>query len=251
MTVFTCEHEFEAMMTCIYRAWQSRLGHNNIRLELEPVGQYSMFDEYIHVDSDSVLAEKVINSVITKISPYYYQQIMYSAHYYENDVLDNIYRMLILGFQFGNKSLDMLQYEVVNRSMAIRRAYGNEVCRFKEIARFHLVKDSLYVSHIEPHSRIVVALGPVFHDRMPSENWMIVDDLHLEAVIHPKNSQFYIRKITSDELDHLIETENNNDEYTDLWKAFFDSIAIKERENPVCQRNHLPYWARKHVVEFN
>ena len=39
MTVFTCSDEWEAMMTCIYRAWESGLGHRNIRLELESVLQ--------------------------------------------------------------------------------------------------------------------------------------------------------------------------------------------------------------------
>lgn len=251
MTVFTCEPEFEAMLTCIYRAFESRLGHQNIRLETEPVGQYSMFDEYIHVDSDPILSEKVIDSINRKISPYFYQEIMYSAHYHDQDVLDNIYRMLLLGFKFGNSALDMVQYEAVNRSRIIRGAYGKEVCRFQEFARFHLIGNSLYVSHIEPRCRIVIALGPIFQDRMPSENWIIIDDTHHEAVVHPKNSQFYIQKLSDEDFKRLLLTEQENDIYTDLWKSFFDSIAIRERTNPTCQLNHMPYWSRKHAVEFN
>ena len=33
MTVFTCEDNFDAMMTCVYEAWASRLGHSNIKIE--------------------------------------------------------------------------------------------------------------------------------------------------------------------------------------------------------------------------
>lgn len=250
MIVFTCEPDFTSMLTCIYYAWASKEGHKNIRLEREPIGQYQMFDEYRHIDGDEDKARSVSDAVITKISPYFYHEVIGYAGYYEEDVLDNIYRMLLLGFKYGNAALDMLQYEPVMRSRIIRKAYSNEVCRFKEFARFNEVKKSVYVSHIEPKSRIVESLGHAFMDRMPSEHFMIVDDVHLEAVIHPKDEDFYFRRLTIEELNALKKTEEANDQYTDMWKVFFDSISIKERENPNCQRNHFPIWTRKHAVEF-
>ena len=44
--------------------------------------------------------------------------------------------------------------------------------------------------------------------------------------------------------------ENMEDEYTDMWKTFFEAIAIKQRRNTECQRNLMPLWMRKHVTEF-
>lgn len=250
MTVFTCAREYEDMLTCIYVAWASRLGHNNIKLMTEPVGQYDLLNNYVHVDCDSNKAMSVMDAINTRISPYFYSEMLYSLMYYEDDALDNIYRMLLLGFKYGNSALDMSQFEAVNRNRQIRKAYSTEICHFKEFARFHEVKKSLYVAHIEPRSRVVTALGTIFEDRMPSENWMIVDDTHFEAVVHPKDEDFYIRRLNQSELEQLLLTENDNDEYTDLWKAFFDSIAIKERVNPTCQQSHMPLWTRKHAVEF-
>ena len=250
MTVFTCAREFVDMLTCIYVAWASGLGHKNIMLMTEPVGQYDLLNEYIHVDGDEDKANSVINSINMKISPYFYHEIMYGAMYYEDDVLDNIYRMLLLGFKYGNDALEMRQFEAVNRSREIKKSYENEVCRFKEFARFHEIRKGVYVAHVEPKSNMVTALGAVFEDRMPSENWMIIDDVHYEAAVHPKDQEFYIRRLSQYELDELKRTEQSNDEYTDLWKLFFDSIAIKERFNPECQRNHMPIWSRKHAVEF-
>ena len=85
---------------------------------------------------------------------------------------------------------------------------------------------------------------------MPSENFIIVDDIHREAVVHRKNEQYYMWQINDAEYERLAQTEQENDEYTDLWKAFFDSIAIAERANEKCQQSHFPLWARKHAVEF-
>jgi hypothetical protein len=38
--------------------------------------------------------------------------------------------------------------------------------------------------------------------------------------------------------------------YKKLWKSFFNSIAIKERENLKLQRQHCPLRRRKYMTEF-
>lgn len=43
---------------------------------------------------------------------------------------------------------------------------------------------------------------------------------------------------------------NEEAKYVKLWKGFFDSIAIKERESYERQRQHLPLHYRKYVTEF-
>ena len=96
----------------------------------------------------------------------------------------------------------------------------------------------------------MVALGPIFADRMPSEHFMIVDDVHREAIIHPKDEMYYLKTLSDEEYEQLLHTEEINDSYTDLWKLFFHTIAIKERANAKCQDNLFPLWTRKHAVEF-
>lgn len=250
MRVYTCAPDWESMLTTIYEAFGSRLGHNNIRLMLEPVEQMTLFDEYIHVEPDYEKAEKVTDSINMKISPLFYREMAITSMAYENDVLDNIYHMLILGFEFGPKVLDMLQYRDVVRNCEIRKRVEREANRFQEFIRFHQI-GNVYIAHFEPKSRVAQYLGPVFQDRMPSENFIIVDDIHLDAVIHPADCNYYMQKLSSEELERMLDTESVNDSFTDLWKVFFDSIAIKERSNAKCQLNHSPLWARKHMIEFN
>jgi len=250
MTIYSCTHNWEAMLTCIYEAFVGRKGHKNIKLVFEPVEQYSLFDEYIHVESDYTKAIKVIDAVNSKISPSVYHELVYCSMAYEEDVMDCIYRVMLLGFSMGPEVLNMVQYRDVMRFNQIRKRVSNEAHSFIEFIRFHEVRKSLFVAHIEPKSYILVALAPHFSDRMPSENWMIVDDVHRESIIHPANSEYYLQKLNDDEFSALLTTESINDEYTDMWKVFFDTIAIKQRINPTCQRNLFPEWKRKHAVEF-
>lgn len=250
MTVYTCNRDWISMLTCIHVAWSGRLGYNNLRLELEPVEQQTLFDKYIFVEADETKANSVTDAVNLKISPEVYRELAFESMAFEADVLDNIYRVMVLGFAYGPHVLEMTQYEPVMRSNLIRRRLGREVCSFKEFTRFHQVSPSLLVAHIEPKSNLLITLGPAFEDRMPSENWMIVDDVHREAIIHPADKDFYIQTLSNAEYKTLLQTESMNDEYTDMWRVFFDSISIKERENRKVQLSHFPLWMQKHAVEF-
>lgn len=250
MRIYTCEPEWESMLTCIYEAFASGLGHRNIRIVPEPVGQTTLFDEYVHVDPDPDKAGRLSDAVISRISWEVYRELAYTAMSYETDVIDNIYHVMILGFHYGPDVLHMIQFADIMRNREIRARVVREAERFREILRFQRI-GSVYIAHMEPKSRVVGYLGPIFSDRMPSESFIIVDDVHREAVIHGRNEQFYLRKLSEEEYLRLLDTEHENDRYIDLWKAFFDSIAIKERENERCQRNHFPLWARKHAVEFS
>lgn len=250
MTYYTCEPNLDSMLTCIYDAWSSGKGHQNVHLLLEPLEQFTLFDDYIHVDADEEKVDKVITAIKKKISPYFFREIAYTSMAYESDILDNLYRCMILGFAYGPEVLNQVQYRDIMRNREIRTRLGKEVCHFKEFMRFHWLEPDIYVAHYEPKSRITLALGPVFEDRMPSEHWMIIDDIHKEAVIHPKDEHFYMRSLTDSEFLRLQETEKVNDQVTHLWKVFFNTIAIKERQNERCQRNLMPLWTRKHAVEF-
>lgn len=247
MTYYTCAPRWEDMLTCIYDAWTSKKGHKNITLLLEPVEQYTLFDEYIHVDADPSKVEKLMQAICQKISPWFYQRLLYSSMAYEDHVLDNIYRCLILGFAYGPSVLKQVQYKDIMEHQLIFKRLSNEVNRFQEFLRFHkIVKgtECIYISHIRPKSRLITALGPIFLDRMPSEHWMIIDDTHRQAVIHQKDEGLYLQNLSDTEYKLLLETNEVRDEITDLWAIFFETIAIEQRKNEKCQRSHYPLWCR-------
>ncbi|MDD3279266.1 MAG: TIGR03915 family putative DNA repair protein [Lachnospiraceae bacterium] len=250
MIVYTCEDSFEAILTCIYDAWASGLGHRNLKLMVEPVGNLELFCEYRHVDPDSTKVESVIRSIHKKISGYAYQMIFRCAMSCSSEKADIIYRFLLLGFHYGRQITDMVQLPPVLALFELDRAVGNEAHYFREFIRFLNMRGNVLVAHIEPKSDVLTFLAPPFQDRMPSENWMIIDDNRKSAVIHPSDQDFYLTTLTEEEFKRLKTLEDPDDPYIDLWKGFFETIAIKPRENYRCQRSHIPLWYRKHATEF-
>ena len=251
MTVFTCERGLEAMMTCIYQAWEWALqhGHQNVRLELEPVLQTTLFENYEHVEPDVEKAAKVVRSIQKKISKEAYLYVYYACLAQE-DELDTIYRFLRVGFRNGGQVVHMLAEPSVMRMMELRRRVGNEIHLSREFLRFTSIGERVYISHLEPKNQIVYEVALHFADRMPSEHWMIIDDNRKIAVVHPADQEMYLQQLNEEQFIRLRESEKYGDSFEELWKTFFHTIGIKERENYKCQRTHMPLWMRKHVTEF-
>ena len=128
------------------------------------------------------------------------------------------------------------------------RKVMNEAHLFREFLRFSEI-DHVLISHIEPKCDVLTILAPQFTDRMPSENWMIIDDNRKTAVVHPCDHDYYMTTLSEDELNRL-KTSEISDLYTDLWKVFFETIGVEARKNPRCQRTMMPLWYRKHMTEF-
>ena len=60
-------------------------------------------------------------------------------------------------------------------------------------------------------------------------------------------------ELSEEEMSEFLARESaakDTDSMTALWKTFFQTIGIKERKNPVCQRNLIPLWYRKHMSEM-
>lgn len=253
MKIYMCKDRLEDIMTCIYDAWSEALktGHDNIRLKKEPVYQQMIFDEYIHVNGEKEKAQKVIRSIRRDISDEAYLDVYYAALSVEEDALQAIYNFLRVGFVYGGKVLNNYTNPHVMRILELRRRVGNESNHFREFVRFQSLNNQVYVSHLEPKSDVIMLVGQHFADRMPSEHWMIIDDNRRTACVHPKDGDNYLRYLTDEEYEVLKKTEEYEDEYTSMWRTFFNATAIKERENYICQRNLFPIWKRKHAVEFN
>ena len=137
MVVFTCKDRFDDMMTCIYEAWASHLGHNNIKLRTEPIGTMELFSEYRHVEADKEKTESVIRTIQQKISFRAYQMVYHAAMAAdEEEKLDSIYRFLILGFHYGRQILDSIQNPIVMKIFELERKASNEAHIFRECIRF-------------------------------------------------------------------------------------------------------------------
>ena len=134
----------------------------------------------------------------------------------------------------GNRSDETL-YPVLR---AVQHLNG-EVHLLKGFVRFSDLGGVLG-GEIEPKNRVLPVLGGHFRARFQGERFFLYDRTHKEALFHVPG-QSVIRPLAAFQMAPPDETEAR---YRLLWKRFYDTIAIKERENPRLRMSNMPkrYW---------
>ena len=153
--------------------------------------------------------------------------------------------MACLGFDVGGSVCEMLTEPCVEKlNRALKHAYG-EAHLLTGFVRFREISGAL-IATIAPKNRALPLIEPHFCERFAEETFMIYDEVHKEALIH-RRGQAGIYPIEHYEPPPM---EGPDAFIASLWQQYFDAIAIKQRENPKCQRTHMPkrYWA--HMVEM-
>ena len=97
MTVFECEDSSDGIFTGIYDAWASRLGHANVRLQLQGMHTLELFTQYRQVVPDAEKAEKVARTIRRKMGEESYQILFRAAMAKSEEKADCIYRTLVQG----------------------------------------------------------------------------------------------------------------------------------------------------------
>ena len=255
LRIYQCEDSVDGIFSAIYEAGISGYGHEYIRimpLNKEQSFEMELFSEYIQVESSEKKVRSVLKAVREKISYEAYNYIMRAAVSSEPDKADVIYQFVTYGFTIGAKVTQAMQLDCVRRIFVINRNVNNEINRFVEIMRFKEVQKSpaLLLGVMEPKHRILPMVTEHFADRFNPEWFIIYDITHHEASFHNPDGRWEIRLLTDEEELKLTELNKKEEEYSGLWKIFFDTIAVKERKNHECQRNMIPIHLRKHMIEF-
>lgn len=247
--VFLCEDTVEGIYTAVYDAWAAHVPEERLSIQCREHYSPCFFTTVTEVETDSDKAEKVVCFIKAKLGWHVYEMTYYAALSCAEDKMDTIYRFLKLGFQVGAGVADMHGEPVVCRMFELERNVKNESHLFREFLRFHETKEGILIARINPRNQVLSYLAEHFSDRFPEENFVILDDVHFMAVFHEKEKDWFLGKLTEEELSYIWEMRES-EEYEDLWKTFFKTIAIEERVNKKCQRNMCPIRYRDYMVEF-
>lgn len=150
-------------------------------------------------------------------------------------------KLLEEGPAFLRNRSDETLYPVIR---AVQHLNG-EVHLLKGFVRFSDLGGVLG-GEIQPKNRVLPVLGAHFRARMQGETFFLYDRTHKEALFHA-GGQTVIRPLADFQMAPPDEAEAR---CRLLWKRFYDTIAIRERENPRLRMSHMPkrYWGT--MTEF-
>lgn len=252
--VIVCNNEIENILTGIYKAFELyKSGHSldNINIIISEDGHYdiSFLTEYIHIKTDFDKAYKTMEHIKTRLGGLIHRDVLYSLCHFDANRGYVLFRFLHYCFKNGRSAAEDLTNPYVLKVMELSRKCGNETHHYYGFVRFNSMNNILYAK-IKPKCNVIPLIIEHFSDRFYIENWIIEDETHNLYAVHKANGDTRLFRGDLFTEDFSSKDIIVSDKYEQLWKTFFETIAIKERTNPKCQRNLMPLWIREHMNEF-
>lgn len=129
-------------------------------------------------------------------------------------------------------------YKTANR---VRR----EIHRYKGFLRFKEVKGGYLYAAFEPEFNVIVPLARHFANRFRNEKIILHDRKRGLGVFCHKGHM-----IQAEIIKPIPQETEEETFFSNLWKNYFETLAIKERENLTGQKRNVPLKYRKFMVEF-
>lgn len=239
-------------MTGVYDAYASKLGYENVKLQMIDEMDRELFAEYVEVETDGEKSAKVLRTIRRELGLEAHETICQAAASWDYRKADAIYRTIVLGLHLPKKKnvMNCLTKDYVCTVAELGKKTWNEAHRLMGFVRFTELSGGILYADIRPENDALPFIAPHFANRYPEENWIIYDEGREKFAIHKAKKGWMILEgmtITNEVKDRLSMEE---DDYRQMWKAFTKSIAIEARKNAKLQKQLLPLKFRDKMVEF-
>lgn len=244
MVDYLYDGSFDGLLTCIYKHYYHEKASGIFDAKEY---QTDMLKSYETIETNEEEAKTVYQAISEKISRYDLQRIYKAYKSCVENKETKILNYVRLGFSKGSGISLLHGNPIVFEVQSAEKIVNREIDRLNGLIRFTVLGEKVLYSPIEPDNDMVEFLANHFCDRFKNEPFIIHDLKRSKALIHG-NGDWYITDFHAEELPPMNPQEEI---YRELWKNYFNTIAIKERINPKCQKAFMPtrYW--KHLTEIS
>lgn len=254
-TIYVCTDSITGIFSAVYDAWKERHREGASGIAIRGSVEPELFCEYRETVETEKKAEAVERMILKNIGRDVYHHIYYAALSQDDRKGQAILGTLLAARKLSNprRIMDNLGNPSVEKVFELSRSVGSEAHLLTGFVRFRELENGILFADITPKNQVLPCLGEHFQDRFPLENWMIRDKNRNMFAVHETGKKWILvqDEEKEGEMDErLARLSGQEQRLQELWKGFCDTIAIKERYNPACQRTHLPLRYRPNMTEF-
>ncbi|MBP3916135.1 MULTISPECIES: TIGR03915 family putative DNA repair protein [unclassified Clostridium] len=208
----------------------------------------SLLNEIKEIPTESDKFKRVYNSIIQKLNGKVLNNVYY-LYLSEIDGVENIILdYLKLCYKYGTNINLAKNNDTIILVDKYYKKVAQEAHMFTGFVRFKEIAPLSFYAQIEPVYNILPIILNHFTLRFSDQNFIIHDLKREKAIMYNKESSI-ITDLSKDE-GYLLSNLNNDENFESLWKTFYKSVNIKERENSKLRNQHMPkrYW--NHLTEI-
>jgi len=233
---------FDGFLSAVFEIYSQRLDVERFVPDRESGAVADLFQQNFRVetseDSSMRLRRAIVNAASEDVLQLLYTAFLSEEQGIEMKILAYLRKLFLMedpNYGKNPASLEMLPlYKIAG---SVRHEAGNML----GMVRFSKWRGDFYIAKIEPKYDILLLMEPHFCNRFANQKWIIYDAKRKYALLHDRagaakvvtlpDEESFIRAIQSDGITHL-------------WQDYYNTIAIKERENPKLLKRCLPvrYW---------
>lgn len=243
--VYRYDGTFAGLLTLLARLVPKRILPDAIGTE--PQQQQNLFCE-VTIETDDRLVEEFCAELTRRITPSCHNRIrhVFLADRPERELL--ICRYCLLAWEVGRMAGGMLAHPHVAPLWKLGQQVGREAHRYLGFVRFQEVAGGFYYAAISPGHRILSLIAPHFAARFSDQQWVIHDRNHGEGIVYDRQRrEWLLLPMKSSGEPDLTPAEER---FQELWRSYFTTLAIAERENLRLQQSKVPLKVRPWLVEF-
>ncbi|HIZ55248.1 MAG TPA: TIGR03915 family putative DNA repair protein [Firmicutes bacterium] len=235
---------FEGLLNCIFTSYERREAPEIVAAE--EGFQQGLWTRTERIATDPDKAIRMEKGIVQRAGREILENMFLSFLSCRADKDVWIYRYARMAMKAGRQLQNMLTDSSVMTVADMVRKVGNEKVRMIEFIRFSEMENGVYYAEIGPDNDVLSLIMPHFTDRLSCIPFIIRDRKRNAAALYDTR-EWYITDASGMHLPSYAEDEA---EFRRLWKRFFQTIAIRERANYICQRGHLPLKYRRYMTEF-
>ena len=257
-TIYLYDGTFDGLFTIAFDCYVSKQIPSNIVFEKHYLGNF--LDTAIYIKTDKEKALRIWNGLYSNVS----FDALYNCYYAflscQKSKEINILKYILNAFIVGPKITSMLSIDYVLEVMKLRKNVLHESHKLKGLVRLSEVGNNLFYAPIHPDNNVIELLGHFLIKRFPTQNLILHDknrnlmflyNANKNIQNHVHSNSYNSTKTNTQTLNEyeIIEVPSNikihkfskeEKQFQDLWKTFFNTIAIKERTNSKLQMQYMP-----------
>jgi len=246
--ILNYDGSFEGFLSLIYDIYDRKLLPSKIDRNSSSTDLFSTSLMCV-VDDDH--ASRVLDGIIKK-SNKKIARFIYEIFLSEQDGVELKLIHLIKYILSGNRTkIKDFSDPIIVDLHRIKKMINREVHRMHAFVRFQETKDDMWACEINPDFNVLPLIGKHFKDRYPALEWLIIDTNRQYGIHYAEDT---IEYVTFDGVakDHRISSDvitSQESLYQEMWKQYFKSVNIEERNNEKLHLRHVPkrYW--KYLIE--
>lgn len=251
MQVFFYDKTFEGLLTAVFDAYSRKTFPGRL-MKVGEIAPLFMEDSHTVITAEdkakrvwTALEKKISKPACTMLTNAWLSELEGCDELMFRYIRKNIDSKVSVELNFGDKDVVELHQ--------IARKVGHEGHYLRMFVRFQKAADDIFFAPVSPEYNALPLAVSHFADRFADQRWVIYDVKRHYGYYYDLHT---VEEMTFDNDEHLLsgrldEKQMAEDEkmFQELWKGYYQAMAIKERINPRLQRRNMPRRFWKYLTE--